>query len=149
MGLDYSRTNSGLVLAMDSMDSAAVERALKRKDPELRLQGWPDREHDCILWKVVRGLETVCVWQTDRGEPLPLSSGILDLVDKLDRNSRAAYVDADELNRRQKETEQRKWEADQENITEDWLMKHGRPILPRSQGLRRARDKRRARGENI
>jgi hypothetical protein len=147
--LDYARLDSGLVLAQDGMDMAAVERALKRKDPELRLQGWPSREHDCIIWKVVRGLDTICVWQTDRGEPLPLSSGILDMVDRLDRNSRAAYVDEDTLNRHQKDQEARGWESDSQNIREEWEMKHGRPILPRSQGLRRARDKRRAKGENV
>jgi hypothetical protein len=149
LGHSYAQLDSGLVLAQDSMEAAAVERALKRKDPHLELQGWPSQTHDCIIWKVVRGLETVCVWQTDRGEPLPLSSGILDLVDRLDRNTRAAYVDADDLNARQKEQEAKGWDQDVETLTEDWSRKHGRPMLPRSQSLRRSRDKRRARGENV
>lgn len=71
------------------------------------------------------------------------------MVDRLDRNSRSSYVDADDLNKQQKDREAQGWQADSQNITEEWSMKHGRPILPRSQGLRRARDKRRAKGENV
>ena len=87
------------------MDGGALERELRRRDPLLSLQGWPSATHGCILWRVVRESgpdrppETVAVWQSESGEPYPLSSGLLDLVDRLDRNSRHRYLDEDALER--------------------------------------------------
>lgn len=154
MPIEYSRlTDSGLILAEDSMDSAAVDRALKKKDPLLSLQGWPSATHDCILWKVVRYAgpdrppDTVAVWQSDRGEPFPLSSGLLDLVDKLDRNTRYEYLNEDQREQRRREQVEKEIRQRDADLIDDWTPRHGRPVLPRSQSLRMARDKRRGRGE--
>lgn len=155
MSFDYRVTNTGVVLAEETMETAAIEAALKQRDPDLRLQGWPSQTHGRILWKVVRYAgpdrppDTVCVWQSDRGEPYPLSSGLLEKLDKLDKNTRSVYVSDDELNRRKRETETRGKQAAYEDLADDWASKNGRPVLPRSQSLRRARDKQRARGKNI
>jgi len=144
---------NGLVLAEHGMDGAAVERELKRRDPLLTLQGWPSTEHGCIVWRVVRdaglgrGPETVCVWQSESGTPYPLSSGLLALVDRLDRNTRHAHVDEDELERARVAARARQTARDNEALADDWNPRHGRPVLPRSVGLRIARDRRRAKGE--
>ena len=143
---------SGLVLAEHGMDGAALERELKRRDPLLALQGFLSLEHGAVVWRVVReagaaGPETVCVWQSESGEPYPLSSGLLSLVDRLDRNTRAAYASDDERDARRRAEQARQQERDNEALAADWYPKHGRPVLPRSQSLRAARDKRRAKGE--
>lgn len=155
MSYDYRVSNSGIVLAEQGMDGAAIERALKQRDPDLSLQGWPSQTHNCILWKVVRYAgpdrppDTVCIWQSDRGEPYPLSSGLLDKVDRLDKNSRSVYVSDDELNQRKRERETKGKQDAYDDLAHDWDSKHGRPMLPRSQSLRMARDKQRARGKKI
>jgi len=145
--------SNGLVTCELGLDGAAVERELKRRDPLLTLQGWPSVDHGCIVWRVVRyaGIdrdpETVCVWQSERGEPYPLSSGLLDLVDRLDRNKRGLHASEDEREQARKLEFQRQQERDNEALADDWNPKHGRPVLPRSQSLRMARDRRRAKGE--
>ena len=137
------------------MDGAAVERALKQLDPDLSLQGWPSQSLGCILWKVVRYAgpdrppETVCVWQSDRGEPYPLSSGILDMVRQLDKNTRATYLSDTARDRLRAEELAKDKQRDSEDLADDWTAKHGRPVLPRSQSLRLARDKQRARGKKV
>ena len=144
---------SGLLLAEHGTDGVALERELRKRDPLLSLQGWPSAEHLCIVWRVVRDAgserdpETVCVWQSESGEPYPLSSGLLDLVDRLDRNTRHVHVGADEANERRRLEIARQLERDNEALRDDWDFKHGRPVLPRSQALRISRDKRRAKGE--
>ena len=144
---------SGLLLAEHGTDGVALERELRKRDPLLSLQGWPSAEHLCIVWRVVRDAgserdpETVCVWQSESGEPYPLSSGLLELVDRLDRNTRHVHRDEDELERQRRAEVARQQERDDEALADDWTPKHGRPVLPRSQALRMSRDKRRARGE--
>lgn len=152
MGYVERTHGSGIVLANEAMDAAALERQLKKRDPLLALQGWPSETHRTLLWKVVRHSpdrppETVCVWQSDRGEPYPLSSALLDLVDTLDRNSRTTYLSDDERNARHRAQIARNAERDNEAIVNDTTFRHGRPLIPRSQSLRMSRDKRRNRGE--
>jgi hypothetical protein len=146
------RRSGGLVVAELGMDGASLERELRKRDPLLSLQGWPSLEHGRIVWRVVReagerGPETVCVWQTEGGEPLPLSSGLLDLVDRLDRNSRHRHRDEDELNESRRLELAKQQQRDNEGIADNWNPSHGRTVLPRSVSLRMARDKRRAKGE--
>jgi len=145
---------SGLVLAEHGMDTSSLERELRRRDPLLSLQGWADPEYGRIRWRVVRetpegGFETVVCWP-ESGEPYPLSSGILDLLDRHDRNnSRRDYRDEDELELERQAEVARQRERDNEALADDWQFKHGRPVLPRSQALRMSRDRRRARGEKV
>lgn len=152
--MDYTRSESGLILARETSDAPALERALKQIDRDLSLQGWP-RVDGPTLWKVVRYCgpdrppETIASWINDQGDPMPLTEGLLDLVRRLDRNSRGDYVDPDEKNRRLKDLLDKEWDRDAEAIQQDWLMPHGRPVLPRSQSLRRSRDKQRAKGKKV
>jgi hypothetical protein len=139
---------SGLVLAEQGMDGAALERELRKRDPLLGLQGYLSLEHRAVVWRVVReageaGPETVCVWQSESGEPYPLSSGLLSLVDRLDRNSRGAYAGVDELDARRRAEQARQQQRDNEALADDWNPKHGRPVLHRSRSLQMTRAKRR------
>jgi hypothetical protein len=145
---------SGLVLAEQGMDGAALERELRKRDPLLALQGFYSPAHGAVVWRVVReagaaGPETVCVWQSESGEPYPLSSGLLDLVDRLDRNTRHGHHGEDELNAARNRELDRQVERDRQAIVDDHLFKHGRPLLPRSQSLRMSRDKQRAKGRKV
>lgn len=156
MGLVERTLDTGLILQEYGQDHASLERELKKRDRDLSLQGWPSQTHGCILWKVVRyagpdrPLDTVAVWQSDRGEPFPLSSGILDLVDRLDKNSRHHYADEDERNEGRRREREKQNARDREALLSDYktVMGPGHAgLLPRGQSLRRARDKRRNRGE--
>ena len=155
MGLVERTLDSGLVVSQYGGDHASLERELRKRDPLLSLQGWPSEAHGCILWKVVRYAgpdrppDTVCVWQGERGDPFPLSSGLLDLVDRLDRNTRHGHVGEDEFNARLERERAAQVTRDNEAIADDHVFKHGRPVLPRSQGLRMARDRQRARGKKV
>lgn len=152
MSLIERTLDSGLILQEYGQDHASIERALKKRDSLLSLQGWPSQKHGCIIWKVVREApvgppDTVCVWQSERGEPYPLSSAILDLVDRLDKNTRSTYRSEDELNAELAQERAKQQARDNEAMQGDHIFLHGRPVLPRSQALRMSRDRRRARGE--
>lgn len=155
MSLSYRETDGGVILAEHSMDVASIERALKQRDPDLRLQGWPTPEAEGgILWKVVRLVsvgppETICVWASERGEIYPLSSGLLDKVDRLDKNSRSVYLNEDQLNAQKREREKVSKQKDIADIADYNERKHGEPILPRSQSLVMARRREWARGKNV
>ena len=145
--MDYSRSESGLLLARESPDGPALERELQAWDRELQLQGFlqPDGP---ILWKVVRHGETVCAWVDEQMRPLPLSWRLLDEVRLLDRNQRGVHLDEDARETIRLAERAKQQARDDEALADDWTPKHGRPVLPRSQSLRMARDKRRAKGEN-
>jgi hypothetical protein len=147
--------DSGLIVAQYGDDHASIERELKKRDPDLTLQGWPSQSLGVILWKVVRYAgpdrppDTVCVWQSQGGDPYPLSSGILDMVDQLDKNLRHHYADEDERNAQRKRERVKQTVRDNEGIVDNTTFKHGRPVLPRSQSLRMSRDKQRAKGKKV
>jgi hypothetical protein len=152
--MQYTRSDSGLILAEEIPDAASVERQLKQIDRGLSLQAWP-RQDGPPIWRVVlhyagdRPPETIASWIDQSGEPLPLSSRLVDLVRSLDKNSRVAYVDADGKNAQFEEQRERDNARDEEALIADWRMPHGRPVLPRSQSLRRSRDKQRAKGKKL
>jgi hypothetical protein len=155
MGLIERTLDSGLIVSEYGDDHASIERELKRRDPDLTLQGWPSQTHGCILWKVVRHAgsdrppDTVCVWQSERGEPYPLSSGILEMVDRLDRNTRSVVVNADDLNAAVDRERAERVNRENQAIREDHEFPHGHPVTPRGQWLRMSRDKQRAKGKKV
>src|SRR5262245_39189982 len=112
--MQYTRSTSGLILAREDRDAQTIERQLRRLDPQLSLQAWPQADGP-PLWRVVRHHsqdqppETIASWVGADGQPLPLADGIVDLVRRLDRNSRVAFVDADEKNRRFERARDRDW----------------------------------------
>jgi len=157
MGLSYSRHgDSGLVLAEFGQDEAAISKALRQHDPDLRLVPRHSEKFGKRYYAVYRyagsdrPAEFVCAWTTDAGEPLPLSSRLLDLVQKLDRNTRGEYEDENARERKRREQLERQLAADTQDLIDDWKARDGRSaLLPRGVSLRMARDKRRARGERV
>ena len=80
------RPHRGLYVVEDSLDATAIGRELAAVDDRLFLS-W-DVEQGRQLWRVLydRGdLPPVAIadWRDDRGRPLPLSSGLLELVKSL------------------------------------------------------------------
>ena len=97
---------SGLVVARDSMDEASVQRQLKRLDGRLVLQkhardgvegGWVYKVI-CIVSDTLAPI--IFTWMDDFGNPLPLSSGLVEAVQSRMLASRNRPIDEDEWNAR-------------------------------------------------
>lgn len=155
--MGYTQTEGGL-LVPEAMDERAVSRLLRQYDPELRLVPpgvtlTGETREQVRSYRVARyagserPIQFVCGWWDERGEPLPLSSSLLDRVMELDRNTRAKYLDDVARNELARQERDKNAKRDYEAIQDNNTFKHGRPVLPRSQSLRMSRDKRRARGE--
>lgn len=154
MGFVYSRSDSGLVLAEHGMDEAAVSRALRQHDNDLRLVRGYDLDREVFFWKVYRyngpdrPADFILAWANEEGEPLPLSTRLVDEVQRHDRGMRGDFVSADEHNRRLREERHKDYLRDAEAIVQEFSAKlDGKKMvpLPRSQSLRMSRDKQRAR----
>lgn len=94
---------SGLVLAESAaVGEAGLRRALKRLDDRLVL--WPPDAFS-PYWRVLRRVsddrpaESVLVWMDDDGTARPLSSGIVEAVERLRRDGRGRGPSVDERNR--------------------------------------------------
>lgn len=141
MGTSYLQLESGLVIAQQGDGWATVQAALKQHDSHLELGQINE------VWKVYFRAsadlppEFLCDWRDPDGTPRELSMGLVDKVRQLDRNSRERAPGEDELNR-QREERLAKHKLDvAEGIIDNTTFKHGKPVLPRSVSLRRARSK--------
>jgi hypothetical protein len=107
---------SGLIVARDSMDEASVQRALKRLDRRFCLQKHPrDGVEGGWVYKVICFVSdayapVVLTWMDEHGRPLPLSSSIVDEMQKHMLGARNKGLSADEHNARL--TERKRREAD-------------------------------------
>jgi hypothetical protein len=161
VSLGYQRSDSGLVLPITGADEASVITELKKIDPDLILfvPGMEISGEPAVNrwgWRVYRKRggdqppEFVCAWMDKWGNlHNELSHGLVDEVRRLDKNTRGRQLDEvvrEELRRQEFERDQ---EARGEGIADNWVRKHGTPVLPRSQSLRMSRDKRRAQGEKV
>lgn len=159
MGLVYSETHSGITRADFGADGDAVRRALRQHDDRLRLLppgvdagDGRERRHWRVYLYVAgdRPLEFLLSWQTDRGEPLPLSMALVDEVQRHDRNSRAQIVEAEVANELLRQEKQREFEREKEGALDDWMgprAEKGRlPVFHKSPALAVARRRGRRRG---
>jgi len=104
MGLVHSQTDSGLVIAEESADEAAVARALKQLDPTLELtkqidpayMRWVYKVHSCLGSE--RPPVFITDWRDKDGTPRDLTFSLVDRVRRLDRNSRSEALEADRMN---------------------------------------------------
>lgn len=101
---------SGLVLAEDALDEARVSHAIKQVDDRYVLQKHPADVEGGWVYKVFcivsEDQPAVCVltWSDERGNPLPLSSGLVEEVKKWRPESRGRRgPDADERNEQLRE----------------------------------------------
>lgn len=87
-------TGTGLVLAEQAGDEAGLSHALKQIDRRLVLQKHPAAVAGGFVYKVFvvvsedQPAECICTWADEHGNPLQLSSGLLDLVQSLDPSAR-------------------------------------------------------------
>jgi len=154
MGLVLSQSASGLVLATEGSDEVACAAALKEYDSDLRLVPQDSDHFGRRVYKVFRymGSETpaqfVCGWWDEMGNPYDGLSvtGLLDMVKRLDRNTRWVNVDPDVKNAEL--LEQRRRESNDE--LDEVLREHRDRVdgkksspLPRSRNLYLSRLKQR------
>lgn len=146
----------GLLLAEEAAAPKQIREALKRVDPELVLGVAVDPRYETAVWKVLLrvGYDRPAVWLFDwrdeRGRPLPLTSRIVDEAAERRLDSRRPHPDPVAENDRMLE---RAAEEARETYTDDARagLKRSRtsPALHRSQSLRLARARARARGESV
>lgn len=160
MGLVYSSTNSGLVIASEGADEAAARRALIQHDPDLRLVPQDSDAFGRRVYKVYRYMgserpaEFVCGWWDDHGHPYDQLSvtGLLEMVQRHDKNLRGSRQAS--LEEREQALRQERYKDGRRDLDEIVREFDGRiegkrsSPLPRSVGLRMARDKVRARTKN-
>lgn len=152
MGLVFTNSASGLVLACEGADETACARALREYDRDLRLVPQDSDAFGQRVYKVFRHMgseqpaQFVCGWWDEMGRPYPGLSvtGLLDMVKRLDRNTRGGQVDPDELNRRLVDERRRQANAELDAVLEDHRDRvDGRMSspLPRSRDLYLARNR--------
>lgn len=152
----FSQTADGLLVPRGAQEAAAAA-ALQRHDSDLRLVCPPESAPpELRFYRVIRRVrnearpfETVCVYMDEAGRPLPLSvSGIVDMVQRLDRNTVGSVQDADELNMRLIAERRRDADRDFDEIEREFVPriegKKSAP-LPRSRSLYLSRVKQRER----
>jgi hypothetical protein len=156
LSLIYSASDSGLILATEGSDEAACAAALKEYDSDLRLVPQDSDAFGQRVYKVFRyaGSEQpaqfVCGWWDDMGKPYGGLSvtGLLEMVKRLDRNTRSYYVDPDVRNAELTEKRRREAHAQLDEIADEFRGKidgtKSSP-LPRGRDLYLARNRVRAR----
>lgn len=152
--MDLSRTDGGLIVPTGAHESA-VQAALRDHDSDLRLVPQDSDHYGRRVYKVYRyagsdrPAEFLLFWGDEHGNAFPLSMAIVDAVQRLDKNLRGFDPrDADVHNaalRMARERESRDWGDELAREFEGKLEGKKSSPLHRSQSLRRARDKVRAR----
>lgn len=110
MSLITRELPGGLVVAEHSMEAKAIERALKQIDDRLLL--WPPDAYS-QHWQVLSRVSDwqppipITAWMDDFGNALPLSSGLIDKVQRLRLDAPNKGLSVDEHNARHQEREER------------------------------------------
>jgi hypothetical protein len=150
-------TRGGLWLAEETAAPHSIREALKRVHPDLILGQEVDFAWSQWVWKVLlRQGDRPAIWLFDwrenlndpRSRPRPLSFAIVDEAATRRRGSRLPAIDP--LRANDELTERLDQESEEETLEiarEVRLRTRRRSPVHRSQGLRIARDKQRARGE--
>jgi hypothetical protein len=152
-------TRGGVWLAEESAAPHSIRQALKRIHPDLVLGQEVDFAWSQWVWKVLlRQGDRPAIWLFDwrenlddpRSRPRPLSSAIVEHAASLQRGSRRPVVDPLVVNDELVERLDRQSEQETLEIAAE-VKTRRRRISPvhRSQGLRMARDKQRAKGESV
>lgn len=98
MGTSYLHLESGVIVAQQGGGYAEIRAALKQQDDRLELGNIGG------VWKVYfryggepHQVTFVCDWRDPDGTPRELSSGLVDKVRSLDRNSRERQASVEDL----------------------------------------------------
>lgn len=139
---------SGLVLAEEAWDETRLSHALKQIRPDVALQKRPRDEGKGGTWvyKVVHipTGEVMFTWMDERGNPLPLSSGLVDEFQRHQVGARNGPIDADEANRRHLEQLDRQQADRAEAVWDDWRprLRDGRVQVSMAPSVKRRRGRR-------
>lgn len=139
-----SHTGSGLLIAEQAVTGDAVADALRAYEPSLRLVPQTDGAQGGLRWCVFRYMgrerdaEFVCAWQTDGGEPLPLSMQLLEKVRMLDVRTRGGAPDPNRLNEQHLERAHRDSLWEKEGIAGDFAPYLDRGRVSVAMGEKRA-----------
>ena len=154
--MDFTATGGGL-LVPEGAQEAAVDAALRRHDPELRLVPQNSDAYGRRIYKVYRyngpdrPADLVCVWWDRNMEPLPLSMALLDMVQLLDKGTVGRQPTVEEAERELRAGRRRDYERDAEAIVKEFGPRlDGKRFTPqpRSRALYLARNKQRAKQRN-
>lgn len=125
MGLVTRATESGLVLAEDAADEVGLQRALEQIDRSLVLQKEKADVGGGWIYKVIQMVTddyapVVFTWCDQYGNPLPLSSGLVEEFKGLRKEAASRRgPDADERNRRLVERNRAQIESDRDAVIQD------------------------------
>jgi hypothetical protein len=157
--VEIRQTRGGLLVAEETAAPASIREALKKIHPDLILGQEVDSAWSEWVWKVLfRNGDRPAIWLFDwrenledpRSRPRPLSFGIVDHAASLQRGSRRPVIDPLQANDKLAERLANASELEALEIAAEVRARHRRRSpVHRSQGLRRARDRQRARGENV
>jgi hypothetical protein len=143
-----AQTESGIVYPAEGMDGARIRAALKEHDRNLDLIQQLDPDWGRWVYKVTystgSGDEVLFAWRGANGEPLELSSALLDKVKRLDKNTSVAAPDADALNDRHLKSRKKDWDDSTDDLVDDYLPRSRRKsLLPRTRDFANRRWKER------
>lgn len=158
--LEAYQRSSGLLVAGQAAAPDHVRKQLRQIRDDLRLGVEVDEHWGCYVFKVLsyQGESTAAVWLFDwrqdmedpSSAPLPLSSGILTEAASRLLDSRRQFEDPHRANLAREERERvERVERYADGFREAFRRGRRSPVLHRSQSLRMARDKQRARGEKL
>ena len=160
MGIVFTRAGP-LVLAEASVEQEAFQRELRKLDARLFLERhllndgrpvWTVQEHVGERAGGPSPYRTVCYWDDDHGDPLPLTWRLLDKVKQLEGGWETVMERMLETTEGKVAMSQAALRDDATEIAADVLprMKDTRSaVLPRSQSLRMSRDRQRANGKVV
>ena len=120
------RSHGGLIVAEHGQDERSVAQALKQIDDRLILQKHPGPVEGGWVYKVFRHVSDwqpplpVATWADEHGNPLPLTFGLVDLVNRLRLDAPNKAPDADERNQQRLA----EIERERENISRDIMDDH-------------------------
>lgn len=150
---------SGLLVAEQAAVPRRVADQLRRLDERLELRCELDERHQSHLWRVFasqgdRPSVWIFDWREDmedtESRPRPLSSSIVDEAASRRLGSRRTFEDPLAANDREREIDDREADEIADEAARE-AIRRGKRSSPvhRSVRLRMARDKARARGENV
>jgi hypothetical protein len=137
----FRRSASGLVLAENRTDEETVGRLLREIDDHLILVRDIDRQFQVDVWRVYLHISDwqdavhICDWRDEiTGEPLPLSSGILNAVQLQRKENRNARLDEDAANAALVAKRRQEFDADVDGIAHEHRKKVWRAPDPHDVG---------------
>jgi hypothetical protein len=157
MGMDTYR-HGALYVVEGAKDKNEIQRELKKIDPRLFLEKQITFEQEavwCVVVDVGSGEPpmTILEFRDEIGKPIPdLSYRIVESMQKMERDGERLAAKVIKQNRAKIDRARADARAHWEEIGKDFEKRMSptrSAVLPRSQALRRSRDKRRNKGEKI